>query len=231
MISKLRSLSIILCCALSLSAFTGCGRDDNDAVSEISKSESSVQEDKIIEYKTVEPPEGGWTTEEIMNVTYLCDHKLSYPLSIEYLGEDFSLSSYSKWLAKKRLVPASLSYKGNRLANATVVKPDDETMVYNIVLFPDTCEVEDTEPFVINGVKMYDSFEDVLAALGDDYRYMDEDSLMYNDRETNESLYSLFFEEGKLVHINVDFRFEIDLPLYKDLYERNSIYSYGSDKD
>ena len=124
-----------------------------------------------------------------------------------------------------------LSYKGDKLANATVVKPDDETMIYNIVLLPDTCEVEDTEPFVINGVKMYDSFEDVLAALGDDYRYMDEDSLMYNDRETNESLYSLFFEEGKLVHINVDFRFEIDLPLYKDLYERNSIFSYGSDKD
>lgn len=214
-----------------MSAFTGCGRDDNDAVSEISKSESSVQEDKIIEYKTVEPPEGGWTTEEIMNVTYLCDHKLNYPLSIEYLGDDFSLSSYSKWSAKKRLVPASLSYKGDKLANATVVKPDDETMIYNIVLFPDTCEVEDTEPFVINGVKMYGSFEDVLAALGDDYRYMGEDSLMYNDRETNESLYSLFFEEGKLVHINVDFRFEIDLPLYKDLYERNSIFSYGSDKD
>ena len=70
-----------------------------------------------------------------------------------------------------------------------------------------------------------------MTALGDDYQYMDEDSLMYNDRETNESLYSLFFEDGKLVHINVDFRFEIDLPLYKNLYERNSALSYGSDKD
>ena len=68
---------------------------------------------------------------------------------------------------------------------------------------------------------MYDSFEDVLAALGDNYQYMSDDSLMYNDRETNESLYSLFFEDGKLVHINVTFSFEIDLPLYKDLYERN----------
>lgn len=221
MVSRLRILSVILCGALSLSVFAGCESDDNKVSSEESESESTTQEEKVVEYETVEPPEGGWTTEEIMNVTYLCDHKLSYPLSIEYLGEDFSLSRYSRRSAKQRIVPAVLSYKGDKLANATVVKPDDETMIYNIVLFPDTCEVEDTEPFVINGVKMYDSFEDVLAALGDNYQYMSDNSLMYNDRETNESLYSLFFEDGKLVHINVAFSFEIDLPLYKDLYERN----------
>ena len=217
MVSRLRIISVILCGALSLSVFAGCESDDNKVSSEESESESTTQEEKVVEYETVEPPEGGWTTEEIMNVTYLCDHKLSYPLSIEYLGEDFSLSRYSRRSAKQLIVTAVLSYKGDKLANATVVKPDDETMIYNIVLFPETCQVEDTEPFVINGIKMYDSFEDVLTALGDNYQYMSDNSLMYNDRETNESLYSLFFEDGKLVHINVAFSFEIDLPLYNDL--------------
>ena len=153
MVSRLRIISVILCGALSLSVFAGCESDDNKVSSEESESESTTQEEKVVEYETVEPPEGGWTTEEIMSVTYLCDHKLSYPLSIEYLGEDFSLSRYSRRSAKQRIVPAVLSYKGNKLANATVVKPDDETMIYNIVLFPETCQVEDTEPFVINGIK------------------------------------------------------------------------------
>ena len=202
-------------------SLSGCG-DNTSSESvqntEISIEVPSIQEKEVISYKTVEPPEGGWTTEEIMNVTYFCDKKLSYPLSLDVLGDDFSLSRYSRSLAKKRLVPAALKYNGKYFANATIVKPHDETMIYNIVLFPDICKVENVVPFVINGIKMYDSFEDVLTALGDDYRYMKEnDSISYNDRETNESLYSLFFEDGKLVHINVAFRFEIDLPLYKNL--------------
>lgn len=199
---------------------SGCGDNTLSETSqntEISTEVSSVPEDKVISYDTVEPNADGWTTEEIMNVTYLCDKKLSYPLSLEFLGDDFSLSRYNESIAEKRLIPVSLKYKGNNLANVTVVKPHDEIMIYNIVLLPDVCKVKDVEPFVINGIKMYDSFEDVLNALGDGYNYMTDNSLMYNDRETGESLYSLFFEDGKLTHINVSFRFEIDLPLYQNL--------------
>lgn len=126
------------------------------------------------------------------------------------------MPDYSKSRSKHIITPALLNYKGMSLTNASVIRPRDETMIYTIVLFPDICEVKDIEPFVINGVKMYDSFEDVLTALGDDYFYMTDDSLLYNDRETNESLYSLSFEDGRLVHININFRFEIDLPLYRD---------------
>lgn len=195
----------------TVSSLSGCENDN---------SSEPVQDNEVISYNTVEPPEGGWTTEEIMNVTYLCDKKLEYPLSLEFLGDDFSLSHYVKSASENRIVPARLKYKNKYLANAGVVKPHDETMIYDIVLFPDTCKVENVEPFVINGVKMYDSFEDVLTALGDDYYYMKEnESILYNDRETDESLYSLFFENGKLVHINVDFSFDIDLPLYKQFQE------------
>lgn len=205
----------VLCTMTTVFSLSGC---ENDTSSEPVQDNEISKE--VISYNTVEPPEGGWTTEEIMNVTYLCDKKLEYPLSLEYLGDDFSLSRYVKSASENRIVPARLEYKNKYLANATVVKPHDETMIYNIVLFPDTCKVENVEPFVINGVKMYDSFEDVLTALGDDYYYMEEnESILYNDRETDESLYSLFFEDGKLVHINVDFRFEIDLPLYKQFQE------------
>lgn len=221
--------AFIIAAALMGAILTGCGielAEDNvpeksaSAEATTETSESSAEE--AVEYKTVQPPEGGWTTKEIMSVTYFCGHQLNYPLSINDLGDDFSLSNYSRLGVKKRIVPASLKYKGEKLANATVVKPHDETMIYNVVLTPELCKVTDAEPFVINGVKMYDSFEDVKAALGEDYYYSSDNSLMYNDRETRESLYSLFFENGKLVHINVAFRFDIDLPLYQRLKEQNN---------
>lgn len=224
-----KSIAFMSGIAAIIFSFGSCGYDaeaelEEPVESSITTTEATeAQEKEPIEYIVVEPPEGGWTTEEIMNVTYFCDKKVSYPLSIEYLGDDFSLTDYSRWMAKHRLTPSSLNYKGKSLANAVVVKPHKETMIYNVVLFPDTCEVEDVEPFVINGIKMYDSFEDVLSALGDDYSYMSDDSLMYSDRETHESLYSLFFDNGKLTHINVDFRFEIDLPLYKE-QDNNSLF-------
>lgn len=209
---------LVLFTITNVFSLSGCGNNTSSETvqnTEILTEVPLIQEDEVISYNTVEPPEDGWTTEEIMNVTYLCNKKLEYPLSLEFLGDDFSLSHYVKSASENRLVPARLEYKNKYLANATVVKPHDEIMIYNIVLFPDTCKVENVEPFVINGVKMYDNFDDVIKALGDGYYYISDDSVLYNDRETNESLYSLFFEDDKLVHINVDFIFDIDLPLYE----------------
>ena len=183
-------------------------------------STESTESTTVFEHKTIAPPEGGWTAKEIVDVTYFCGHQLTLPLSMDDLGENFSLGNYDRIGSKKRLVPAELCYKGRQLANATVVKVDGKRMVYNIVLFPEICKVENVEPFVINGIRMYDTMEDVEAALGTDYQYRSDDALLYNDRETNEGLYSLFFEDGKLVHLNLSFRFDIDLPLYKKYEEK-----------
>lgn len=48
----------------------------------------------------MEPPEGGWTIEELMSVTYLCGKQLTYPLTMEYLGEDFSIDETSEIFSK-----------------------------------------------------------------------------------------------------------------------------------
>lgn len=216
----MRKALILIVCSLML-IVSGCGNTERS--SEISETSSSSAAEAVSNeetvYETVAPPEGGWTTEEIMNVTYFCGHRLSYPLSLDELGDDFSLAKYSRSAARKRLVPATLRYKGKSLGNATTVTVDNKRMIYNLVLFPEVCEVTEVEPFVINGIKMYDTIEEVEAALGEPY-YKSEESLMYNDRETNQSLYSFFFEDGKLVHFNNDFRFEIDLPLYRKMKER-----------
>lgn len=210
-----------VCCVLLILdlLLSGCG---DAGESQQHESEPQVQSaaSSATKYRVIDPPADGWTTEEIMSVTYFCGHDLNYPLTMEHLGKDFSLSGYMLPFAKQRLVPVQLSYCGESLANATAVQPHDDIMIYNIVLFPETCKVTDTEPFVINGIRMYDSKEQVKTALGDAYYYESEDSLLYNDRETGESLYSLFFEDNRLVHLNISFRFEIDLPAYRNRKDR-----------
>ena len=225
-----KAFIMLLAAVMLISALPGCGSKvssdgsvpeaESSAAEEADPVKSTDEVTEDTEYVTVPVPEGGWTTEEIMDVTYLCGRRLVHPLSMDDLGEGFSLKNYDRIASKERLVPASLCYKGKQLANATVVKVNGKRMIYNVVLFPDVCKVTYTEPFIINGVGMYDTMEEVEAALGEPY-YKDDDSLMYNDRETGESLYSLFFEDGKLVHINVDFRFDIDLPLYNRLKDNS----------
>lgn len=204
-----RKLLYLILGAIAILTLSCCKSDTADITAS-----TSAEQSKPVEYKTTEPPEGGWTTEEIMSVTYLCDRQLSFPLSLDSLGEGFRLTDYSRFMALAKLTPASLLYKGKKLANATVINYKNQMMIYNIVTFTDICEVTEAEPFVINGVKFGDSYDDVLAALGEDTQYTSDFSISYSDRETGESLYHFFFEDGKLDHINIALRFEIDLPLY-----------------
>ena len=192
----------------ALICFSGCGGQQGVETTE----ESQPYEPP--EYIVMEPPQENWTLQQLMSVTYICDHRLSHPQSMNALGNDFSLSHYSKLGASWRLVPAQLCYRGQGLANVTVVKPHDETMLYDLVLLPSTVEVTDREPFVINGIKMYDTMEEVEAALGENYLYKSEDSISYGE-EFGGNEYWFFFEDGKLVHLNLDFSFDIDLPLYQ----------------
>lgn len=206
---------LLFAAALLSCLLTGCAAG-NTAETSSASADTAPTACEPVEYKTVTPPKGGWSTAEIMDVTYLCDKQLTYPLSVSDLGSDFSVSGYSRLGVGHRIVPGNLNYKKKKLANVSLVKPHDEIMIYNLVLLPSTVQVEDVTPFVINGVKMNATMDECIAALGEGYSYKSDHSLMYDDRETKESLYSLFFENGRLVHLNIAFRFDIDLPLYRD---------------
>lgn len=198
-----------LLCAVLLLALTGCHAGNARAA------KAPTDPPEPVEYVVVESPKGGWTTRELMSVTYFCDQRLHYPLAVKDLGEDFTLKG-STLFSEFRPVPVQLYFRDQRFANTTVLKHNGKMMIYNAVLTPQLCEVEDTEPFVINGVKMYDSYDDVIAALGDDYRFKSDTGIHYNDRETGEDLCSLFFEDGKLVHFNYSLRFDTGLQGSKD---------------
>ena len=69
----------------------------------------------------MEPPEAGWTIEELMSVTYLCGKQLTYPLTMEYLGEDFSLDEANK-TELKLSIGYPLLYKDKKIGLFTFKK-------------------------------------------------------------------------------------------------------------
>ena len=68
-IMKRRIKALFLCLTIAAVSLAGCGQ----------------------KHKTMETPDDGWTMKELLSVTYLCDNQLSYPLTVESLGKDFSV--------------------------------------------------------------------------------------------------------------------------------------------
>lgn len=103
---KRKIWSVFLCSVMLAGVVSGCGTDES--TTDTSPSLSTVEETSEVstvqitetEYITMEPPEGGWTIEELMSVTYLCGKQLTYPLTMEYLGEDFSIDETSGIFSK-----------------------------------------------------------------------------------------------------------------------------------
>ena len=89
---KTKVLAILLCSAVSVCGFTGCGNEATDADVSVSLSEQNNNTN----YKTIKPPADGWTIEELLSVTYVCGKQLSYPLTADSFGEELHIDEESK---------------------------------------------------------------------------------------------------------------------------------------
>ena len=76
---------LLLAAIFAIICFSGCGRQQSVESTE----ESQPYEPP--EYIVMEPPQENWTLQQMMSVTYICDHRLSHPQSMNALGDDFSL--------------------------------------------------------------------------------------------------------------------------------------------
>lgn len=101
---KKEIFSVLLSITMLTCSLTGCGvKDDSSA-------DSTVEQSQSIEYETIAPPEGGWTIEELFSVTTFFGQQVSYPLTLEQLGNDFSIDT-NEVLIKKDKVGVQLYYK------------------------------------------------------------------------------------------------------------------------
>ena len=171
---KRKILSVFLCSLMLAGTVSGC--DADESTTDTSPSLSTVEEATEVstvqitetEYITMEPPEGGWTIEELMSVTYLCGKQLTYPLTMEYLGEDFSIDETSEIFSKSS-DGFPLLYKNKSIGLVGFEKNSENSSDYDnitTIMFNTNVSSSALDCIVVNGISLGSINTDVKSMLG-----------------------------------------------------------------
>lgn len=193
---KKRIFSLFVCAALLMCSAVGCGKE-----------ESSAGDSSAAEYQTMEPPEDGWTIEELLSVTYLCDTQLSYPLTLASLGDNFSLNADEmSYRETEKSVIAGLLYNGNTCATIWQMSTNKFSEITNDMPI-DAIEINSfstgiEQPVVINGITFQADAEEVTAAFGEPDEVYDDDSIVtyYLNHDESKTL-AFTFDSGALIDV------------------------------
>ncbi len=171
---KRKILCVFLCSLMLAGSVSGCGADESttDTSPSLSTVEETTEASTIqiteTEYKTMEPPEGGWTIEELMSVTYLCGKQLTYPLTMEYLGEDFSIDESSEIFSKSS-AGFPLLYKNKSIGLVGFKKNSENASDYDnitTIMFNTNVSSSALDCIVVNGISLGSINTDVKSMIG-----------------------------------------------------------------
>lgn len=132
------------------------------------------QNHETAEMKTIEPPESGWTHEQISVVTYLCGKPFSLPCTLEDLTDDFKIGSEdfqdNSYITvngqDSNFYTAHLLLDGESAGRAHYYENGEDKIVFCIDLSPD---LYGRDIFVINGINQNSLFSEVKQALGESF--------------------------------------------------------------
>ena len=170
---KRKILSLFLCSVMLAGVVSGCCTDTatTDSVPYSSTveeaTEAATAQVTETEYITMEPPEEGWTIEELMSVTYLCGKQLTYPLTMEYLGEDFSLDEANK-TELKLSIGYPLLYKDKKIGLVTLKKNSNQSSKHGDItsLMFSNVLYSALDCIVVNGISLGSINTDVKSMIG-----------------------------------------------------------------
>ena len=166
-------LTLLLCSALSVCAFSGCGHEGSDVDASLNEQVSVSEQDNNTNYNTIKPPEDGWTIEELLSVTYVCGKQLSYPLTVDSFGDELHIDEESKRVSGsdgEHIVDADLIY-GSKYVGVvfwtadTIEDVTDTTPIKTLTLYVDDGDEYDVS-FSVNGASYGDRKDEVLKAFG-----------------------------------------------------------------
>lgn len=172
--SKIKKSFAVIAAACLLFGLVGCKAD--------------AGQDKA--QKTVEPPESGWTHEQISEVTYLCGEPFSLPCKLEDLPDDFEISKvvprnkdsefhtyitvngqdigyYDAWL--------QIGSEDVGLAHYYV--SGNDRIIFSIEFSPD---LHERDILIINGINQNSSFEKIKKSFGKTFTQDADISYLYS---------------------------------------------------
>jgi hypothetical protein len=124
-----------------------------------------------IEYKTIEPPEDGWTLELLNEVTYINGKDIDLPFCVADLGDDFDVGSFN-YIDDGKDTAVQVNYKGRFAFYSYSGNFGEEFDINdNIDVIALTENLNESKlifsDFInINGVNIGDSKEEVIKAVG-----------------------------------------------------------------
>jgi hypothetical protein len=143
-----------------------------------------------IEYKTIEPPEDGWTLELLNEVTYINGKNVKFPFCVNDLGADFSYKS-SVYNDDNRQNTGYLFYKDKSFSIIDYVIPQnkDYSDDLRILGFSYPASLENTflaydDFHIVNGITYGSSFEELLNSFGKNYKLINKSGYAYYFSDT-----------------------------------------------
>lgn len=164
-------LKIMTCMLLAASAFVGCEKNIPKASNSNITSASVQEPNETTAQKVIEPPEEGWTIELLVDTVTFFDKELSYPITLEQLGKDFSINT-NDVLIHDNKIGVELYYKDEfvcsvvyiGLSSVDEIKAD--TPIAMMSIRSSNLNEQFTNCFEINSVTFGTEWNDVTKLLG-----------------------------------------------------------------
>jgi hypothetical protein len=191
---------------------TSCSNSTVETISE-STIQTEAQTEPAIEYKTIEPPEDGWTLELLSEVTYINGKKVDLPFSLNDIGWEEPLY-YSEYDEKYNtyyhvLTPPDENDEdklGPLFMSIGAFGNDDTTFDNDCLIFITQIDAPIKEKYsevddiiVINGVRFGDSKDDVTKKMGQP-----------NRDTSSDYTYMYYINDDNYIHLAFSLDFQLD---------------------
>ena len=176
---KRKIFSLFLCSMVLTGGLVSCSTDKSTADTSLSSStveettEAATDQVAETEYKTMDPPEEGWTIEELLSVTYLYGEQLSYPITLNSLPNEVKEGDFETTRAGDIAVQL---YHGDDVIGFGTYNVDSVDVInsdtpFNVITFYYNSKDDTKNKLMINGKKIgsdYGNMSDCLGELAED---------------------------------------------------------------
>ncbi len=164
----------ILIISLSLSGCENFVETDVGTETKITKQTDSetTNSESVTEIKTIEPPEDGWTWEQLSDVTYINNQKIESDITCEFLETMFKIDILT-YYEKMSTASAFLNFNDKYAFSVAFYynapeKVNKKSIVKNLVFSSkqNNSDISNKDLISINGIGLDSSYDDMILQLG-----------------------------------------------------------------
>ena len=158
----MKKLLAILITAAIACTLTACGNGGEGQVSE--------ENVAVAEMKTIEPPDDGWTLEQLNQVLYMNGQKIELPLMFSSLGDGYEIKDIHNY-GTDDTYSGSLQYNNEFMAVIGYCETDNDLKITSLRFMPSQySKSQKIENYIkINGFGLCDNTFNVYNYLGENY--------------------------------------------------------------